>query len=176
MKNYIDMDDILDEALGMLSRFLDPNLTNEGNRRIVASLKPRPEDYHRIFVPSVAEQARQIYEPLWANPPPMSYQPTQRELKVFAAWSQELKQNTKRAQEFPGGCAQIAHLLQPNHIFLGWRFTEPGHTIGMAYDGLVYLDNRFAWFPKPWKILADVLDVPRIMPRFQKYNPNYDIN
>ena len=25
--------------------------------------------------------------------------------------------------------------------------------MGMAYDGLVYLDARWLWFPKPWRAI-----------------------
>jgi hypothetical protein len=28
----------------------------------------------------------------------------------------------------------------------------------MAYDGLVWLDDRFAWFPKPWRLQRSSAD------------------
>ena len=34
---------------------------------------------------------------------------------------------------------------------------------GMAYDGLVWIDDHWAWFPKPFRVLRaalDALDVP----------------
>ncbi|TMQ06352.1 MAG: hypothetical protein E6J91_38110 [Deltaproteobacteria bacterium] len=29
-----------------------------------------------------------------------------------------------------------------------------GEQLGMAYDGLIYVNNHWAWFPKPWRALG----------------------
>jgi hypothetical protein len=34
-----------------------------------------------------------------------------------------------------------------------WKFVKPGETIGMAYDGLVFVNGHWAWFPKAWHAL-----------------------
>lgn len=26
--------------------------------------------------------------------------------------------------------------------------------LGMAYDGLIYVNGHWAWFPKPWRVLG----------------------
>ena len=38
--------------------------------------------------------------------------------------------------------------------FFAGVFVQPGEAHGMAHDGLVYLDDHWAWFPKPWRVLS----------------------
>ena len=50
----------------------------------------------------------------------------------------------------------IAHLLQPQRVWVAWKLIAPGQDAGMAYDGLVWLDDHWAWFPKPFRFEAAV--------------------
>ena len=34
-----------------------------------------------------------------------------------------------------------------------FKFVKPGETLGMAFDGLVWVNGHFAIFPKPWRFL-----------------------
>ena len=55
---------------------------------------------------------------------------------------------------FPGGYREVARAFQPDPIWLCWKFVEPGSRLGMAHNGLVQVEPlRFAWFPKPWRVL-----------------------
>ena len=40
----------------------------------------------------------------------------------------------------------------PGLLWLAWSFVAPGENLGLAFDGLVRLDERFAWFPRPWQL------------------------
>jgi hypothetical protein len=33
-----------------------------------------------------------------------------------------------------------------------WKFTKPGETLGMAFDGLYQINGRWVLMPKPWRI------------------------
>jgi len=57
---------------------------------------------------------------------------------------------------FAGGLPDVAEQLVPDRFWVAWEFVEPGASCGMAYHGLVWLDGRFAWFPKPWRVLEEV--------------------
>jgi hypothetical protein len=41
-----------------------------------------------------------------------------------------------------------------------WRVHPAGHASGTRYEGLVWLDDHWAWFPKPWRALREATDAP----------------
>jgi hypothetical protein len=117
--------------------------------------RPDPDDYAKVFVPDVAERARAAYEVIWLAPPRPEPKPGQSDVLVFAAPASLLTDDNELSRRFPNGYRTIAALLDPHRIWLSWKFVTPGSGTGMAYDGLVWLDGRFAWFPKPWRVLGD---------------------
>ena len=114
--------------------------------------KPNPEDYATVFTPAVAEGVKLVYDAMWEEPPELFARPGQSIVRVQAAWSHEVG-NAESASDFPGGYSQIVQHLRPHVPWVCFTFTEPGEVIGMAYDGLVYLDGRWVWFPKPWRAI-----------------------
>ena len=140
-----------------LIRFLNGFLSNDPERRAVlgSQLRPREEDWALTFVDEVIPRFQKYYQGLFlANVTPAA-KVGQTQLRVTAAQAEHLIFRNPLSDRFPGGYKKVAHLFQPGTIWLAWKFTEPGKTTGMAYDGLVYLpDERFVWFPKPWRMLS----------------------
>lgn len=122
---------------------------------LIAALKPDDADYARVFVGDAAAQARRGYDEMWTNPPGQLARPGQIEVQAFATLAAAFLTDNERSQEFPGGYRKIAAHLRPDVVWLRFKYTAPGQTSGMAYDGLVRLDGRWAWFPKPWRVLPD---------------------
>ena len=144
---------VYSQAQIVLSRFLDSGLAASW-ADMVLELRPQPQDYERVFVKEMAAAAREAYSTWWAAPPPLLVShPEQTTLLLVVAMSEELGQATERAQQFPGGYAEIAKFLQPGNVWVCWKFLALGQPRGTAFDGLVYLDGRWAWFPKPHKVL-----------------------
>jgi hypothetical protein len=136
----------------LLARFLNPAHAAAW-LEMARALKPRPEDYARVFVPEVANQARTGYAALWENLPAWPVRPDQTRLQVAVARAEDFKEKHDRAELFPGGYLGIAQHLQPGRIWVCWEFISPGRDAGVAFDGLVPINDRWAWFPKPWKVL-----------------------
>ena len=118
-------------------------------------LRPRSEDYSQVFVPEVVEKAQKGYEKLWAESPFPQAKPGETEILVAIGKAAELLSPSGIGEVFPKGYRQIASYLLPERIWLTWKYVKPGESNGMTYDGLVWLEDHFAWFPKPWRILAD---------------------
>jgi hypothetical protein len=112
--------------------------------------RPKPEDYPRVFTDDVALGLKLVYDEMWEDPPDLFARPGQSVVRIQAAWSQAVADSA----DFPGGYSQVVQHLRPDVPWVCFTFTEPGEVIGMAYDGLVYLDGRWVWFPKPWRALA----------------------
>ncbi len=115
-------------------------------------LRPRPEDYEKVFDPMIAASVRETYEPFWLSGTiEVRPKPGQTALMLAMATTEDLQADTPSARAFPGGYRQVAAYLQPGRVWVRWKYVEPGESLGMAYDGMVWIDDHWAWFPKPWK-------------------------
>lgn len=121
---------------------------------LVEKLKPRDEDYAAVFVGDAVKRARDGYAMMWSKPPKALGKASQTKIKAFAAQADAFATENEFSREFPGGYRTVAAQLQPDKIWLVWKLFEAGGDVGMSYDGLVWLRDRWAWFPKPWRILA----------------------
>lgn len=122
---------------------------------LIEKLKPRDDDYAAVFVGDAARLAREGYAQLWKNPPKALGKPNQTLVKAFAAQADALGTGNEFSREFPGGYRGIAAHLQPDKIWVVWKLFESSGELGMSYDGLVWLRDHWAWFPKPWRVLSD---------------------
>lgn len=126
--------------------------TSPDARAMTMSLRPTTKDYQAVFAPELADKAEKTNDKLWADPKAViSADPANTELVIFSATSEELKSGAGAASDFPGGYRKVAEKLQPGLTWYRWKYTKPGSTLGMAYDGLVFVNGHWAWFPKPWR-------------------------
>jgi hypothetical protein len=119
-----------------------------------ATLRPRDEDYEKVFVGEAIPRARGAYEQLWSGgfrwPRPSSLQT---EIRSVAAPAGMLAWRNELSHQFPGGYASVAEWLNPHRVWLAWEYVEPGKPSGVSFDGLVWVDDHWAWFPKPYRYL-----------------------
>ena len=106
-----------------------------------------------MFAEPLVEPARAYFASLWAQPVAITAKPEQSALLLYSTLSETLHESPL----FPGGYKQLTDVV-PGRIWLAWKYVRPGETMGMAYDGLVWLDDRFAWFPKAWRLLKKPSD------------------
>jgi hypothetical protein len=116
-------------------------------------LRPHTEDYGAVFLGEAAERAREGYAGLWANPPKALAKAHQTNIRAFAAEADSFGTDNEFSREFPGGYRSIASHLVPDRVWIVWRLLEPNGEVGMTYDGLVWMRDHWAWFPKPWRVL-----------------------
>jgi hypothetical protein len=173
------MEIVLQAALALLAQFVEPDedtvlrllaeagvpLPEDEDYRyaLTRTLQPREGDHERVFLGDAAQRAREGYAPLWADDPGPVIEPKrgQTQLQVATATAAAMRDDPAVAFHFPGGYRDIVDRLVPDLYWVAWTFTEPGEELGMQYNGLVYLPGeqsdgrggRFAWFPKPWRVL-----------------------
>lgn len=135
---------LVDDARAVLARFIaDP-------AHVVTTLRPKPDDYARVFVAHVVPIARAAYETMWLAPELPVIADASATLDVSVAYASDLDQSPA----FPGGYSTIARLLQPDIAWACWRCVRPGEVRGTIFDGLVRVTDRWAWFPKPYRVLG----------------------
>jgi hypothetical protein len=138
-----------DEALALLRQFAAPGWSDEERLRRMLELRPHAGDAERVFLPELAARAEAVYAPVWEAPPLLQAEPGQTEVLLALAPAESVGPSLG----FPGGYRRVAHLLRPGFLWLAWSFVVPGENVGLSFDGLVRIDERFAWFPRPWKLL-----------------------
>jgi hypothetical protein len=122
--------------------------------RIVERLRPRPEDYESVFEAEIVDRARTAYESIWNQGITVESSLTQTETRVAVAPAGMLGGDNDLSRPFPGGYRAIAKWLKPSRVWAAWKYVEPCKTSGMAYDGLVWCDDHWTWFPKPYRVLG----------------------
>ncbi|MBU0506276.1 hypothetical protein KJ708_09805 [bacterium] len=138
-------------AKQLLEQFLKPGADY---KTLTNSLRPTQADFDAFFKETAVQKAYQGYQPPWnAGAIVVKNNPGQTAVILTAATTDELKTATGNASAFPGGYAQVAPHLKSGVTVYRFKFVKPGETLGMAYDGLVYLNNHWVIFPKSWRVL-----------------------
>lgn len=147
-------------AADVLRQRLEPlllDIARDPGGALAVSLRPREDDWDRVFVPACADRAREAYAAAWPETPRVRRASAQARVRVYLAPAGMLATDNELSRAFPGGYRAIADHLQPQRVWAAWKVIEPGASAGMAYDGLVWVDDHWAWFPKPYRVLAGLV-------------------
>ncbi|KQU77055.1 MULTISPECIES: hypothetical protein [unclassified Rhizobacter] len=142
--------ELIEEQLQPLLRAL----VSDSQGAVAATLRPRDDDFDKAFVPGVARAARQAYGALWSQPPRLGSASRESRIVLHLAPAGMLADDNELSRHLPGGYRHIASQLQPQRVWAAWKVIEPGQSAGTSYDGLVWLDDHWAWFPKPYRVLG----------------------
>ena len=119
---------------------------------VVAGWRPRDEDWARLFVGDAAARAQAGYEGLWAKPPVVTEKGMHR-LWLAGANAEHFRTQAPEALAWPGGYLEVAAQLADGPWWWQFRLAPLIGEGGETWDGLVALDDRVVWCPKPWKVL-----------------------
>jgi hypothetical protein len=123
---------------------------------VIAALRPRPGDAARVFAGSAEQIAaiEQRYLNLWSTDPPRVRAPTREvHLRIFVATAGMLAQ-PDMTPPWPRSYASIADQLQPSRTWVAWAYAPTDGGRPSDYDGLVWVEDHWAWFCAPWRVLA----------------------
>lgn len=118
------------------------------------SLRPAHEDYEAIFTADVLTDVKAKYEEQWGKEEyVVEAREGQTELQLWKATTEQLRDGSGDASQFPGGYKKIADKLKPGLTFYRFKFVQPGDKHGMAYDGLVFVNGHWVMVSKPYRAL-----------------------
>lgn len=139
--------DIAAPIFGTLSR-----LATAEYATLLPLITPRDGDLRLAFIEEVAEHLAPLYAAMWGSPPlALGVARDQTQLRATAATVELLRDGHPATEGFPGGYRRMAPALAPGRVWVAWKYVRPGASSGMSFDGLVFLDDHWAWFPKPWR-------------------------
>jgi len=137
-------------ARELLSEFLKSGADHSA---LSKPLRPTTADYQAVFEADFARSAETTYAAAWdSGQMKIAPNPGQTELKLASATSEDLKNWNDKALAFPGGYKDVAAKFKDGLTIYRFKFVKPGEDLGMAYDGLIYVNRQWRIFPKPWRI------------------------
>ncbi len=121
---------------------------------LLKSMEPDIEDCKAIVIneddaKKLAVVVAKMY--LEANAALIAPKEGQTEILVRHTTAENLKARTD--MELPGGYTTNASKFKDGLHLYGFKFVKPGEKIGMAYDGLYYVNNKWVFIPKTWRYL-----------------------
>jgi hypothetical protein len=134
-------------------------IAGDADGSAVRELLPRDDDYGLAFIGEAVAAARDYYGEWWprqlAEGVTPSVDPDWR-IEAHLAPAGLLGSDNELSRPFPGGYRKIASWLNPHRVWVCWHYRPPDAGAGIAMNGLVWLDDHWAWLPKPYR-LTDVL-------------------
>ena len=140
------------EARALLEAFVAPGADAA---TLSQKLRPAKRDYDAVFLPDASARLQAAYDPAWSSGSlVLRGKPGQTSVLVWSATAEDLQAWRPAARDrFPGGYQKVAPHLRPGVTLYSFKFVEPGETLGMAFDGLAYVNGRWCIFPKPFRVL-----------------------
>lgn len=122
---------------------------------LTTGLRPKPDDYAAVFVGDAAQKMKAGLDPLWdGGKLTLKPKPSQTEIDVVGAGQGELVKGEGAATGCPPAYKTVADKIKPNTVVYCFRWKEPGEKGGLHVDGLVWVNDHWALFPKPWRFLG----------------------
>lgn len=120
---------------------------------LTATLRPGPNDYRAVYKEPFASALEKTHSAMWKGRPAVRPKAGQSELLMFFASTTDLIARKKALAIFPGGYKQVVPHMKPGIPIVRFKFVKPGERLGMAFDGLVYVNGRWLLMPKPYRAL-----------------------
>lgn len=135
----------------LLMRFFNPN---EDLEALTLSLKPTPEDVRAVYADPLATALIEAYEGMFVPGTALGPKPEHSQLLTTFATTGALKAGDPVLDEFPGGYREVLPYIVGDVPIARFKFVVKGETLGLAFDGLIYVNDHWVLMPKPWRGLS----------------------
>lgn len=138
------------EAKARLIQFLDPAADRVA---LTAALRPSEADIRAVYGPALADRLVSMYAAMFTPGAAIGPKPGQDEVILIRTTTASLRDGDAVLREFPGGYEQVRGYFASDVPIVCFKFVTKGQTTGLAFDGLIYVNNRWVLMPKPWRAL-----------------------
>jgi hypothetical protein len=136
------------DVRALLATFMQPGADL---RALTLSLAPTEADIRAVFSEPLASKLVPHYAAMFASSQAViGPKAGQTAVLVTLTTTGRLKSGGPDLAEFPGGYADVAPYFNQDVPIVRFKFVEPGETLGMAFDGLAFVNGRWVIMPKPW--------------------------
>jgi len=112
------------------------------------SLAPRSDDFEKVFRAPILVLAHRHFEQLWRTQTPRPRPaPALGQLRVSVCPANAFGAIPELSAGFPDGYNTLAPSLVAGRTWVAWHHSRSERATGPADDGLVWIDDHWAWFP-----------------------------
>lgn len=151
-KNTPDTPGTKAHAEAFLSQFLAPNADRVA---LTAALRPTEAEIRAVYQAPLADALVTMYDDMFQPGVQIGPKQDQTDLLVWHGTTGSFRDGDPVLQDFPGGYGDVRHLMQGNYPIVRFKFVKPGEQLGMAFDGLIFINGRWVLMPKPWRALGN---------------------
>ena len=138
------------DGRALLEKFFDPSADHAA---MTLALKPAPEDIRAVYAEPLAGKLIEAYDGLFVAGAAIRPKPGQTQLLSTFTTTAALKRGDPVLGDFPGGYKDVLAFIVGDVPIARFKFVEPGETLGLAFDGLIHVNGRWVFMPKPWSAL-----------------------
>ncbi|HGG04955.1 MAG TPA: hypothetical protein ENK28_05800 [Aliiroseovarius sp.] len=139
-----------DSARALLMKFLDPKADRAA---MTAELKPSEADVRAVYKDPLATRLVEAYDSMFQPGVAIGPNKGQTDLLLVVTTTSDLIRGADVLGSFPGGYSKVTRFLNPDIPIARFKFVKPGEDIGMAFDGLVFVNDHWVLMPKPWRLV-----------------------
>lgn len=130
-------------------------LANSGvdPRAAMRRLRPTQADYRAVYKEPVAGDLEAANDRHWEKGETLRVSAQRTEILMIVVPTDDLIDGKPVLAEFPGGYRRVLPFLNRGIPIARFKYVEPGKTTGLAVDGLVHVNGRWVFMPKPWTVV-----------------------
>lgn len=136
------------DARLLVSRFLDPT---EDLHALTQSILPTEAEVKMVYADPLASAMWTEYARMMT--PALRLGPKAEHDHFLVTYSTTGALAGPDGAEFPGGYRKVLPYFKIDVPIVRFKFVEQGKTLGLSFDGLIYVNNRWVLMPKPWRSL-----------------------
>ncbi|MDQ7072222.1 MAG: hypothetical protein Q9M48_16075 [Rhodobacterales bacterium] len=139
-----------DDACEMLMQFFEDGADLAA---LTAALEPSENDIRAVYSDPLASKLVEGYAKLFTPGTKFGPKPDQDSLVIVRATTGGLKAGDAVLSDFPGGYGEVLPYMIGDFPIVRFKFVKSGETMGLAFDGLIFVNGRWVLMPKPWRYL-----------------------
>jgi hypothetical protein len=116
-------------------------------------LRPSQADYLAVYKEPLAGALEAEHDRHWEKGETLRVSAQRSEILMIVVPTDDLIDGTPVLSEFPGGYRRVLPYLKRGIPIARFKYVEPGKTTGLAVDGLVHVNGRWVFMPKPWTVV-----------------------
>ena len=138
------------EAHALLSAFLEPGADL---RALTQAVLPTEAEVRAVYADPLATALWASYQEQMGPGTAFGPKPDQDDIIVVHTTTRALFEQKPVLDKFPGGYKDVLQYFKIDVPIVRFKFVKQGETLGLAFDGLIYVNGRWVIMPKPWHSL-----------------------
>lgn len=135
-----------------LSQFMKPGANRAA---LTAAMKPTEDEIRAVYAEPLGGALVKMYNEMFKPGAQIGPKQGQTEILSWRGTTAHLRGGAPVLRDFPGGYSDVRPYLKGDYPIVRFKFVEPGKSMGLAFDGLIFINDHWVLMPKPWRALEN---------------------